>query len=251
MTPTRRTLVVAALGLCGCYLVTEPVREEEGALGNGEFVYTCVSPQDPACAPGNGQPSFPSEIALGGHFGLAYSGGLTVQPASTDWLVQEGFFSPLRVGQPWVLAVDSLGFLNDMLSLTIAPIASIAVSAVQPSASSQSTAPTQTFVATALDANGTPMGGDVLYSWASSDPTVVALAGGGVEPSDTITVQYVAPGTATLYAWTLTAQGSTTVTVPAPAPADATPGYIDGGDSGQAVACCLEESDAADDGGAQ
>src|SRR5580658_435817 len=106
MRPTRRTLVVAALGLWGCYFVAEPVREEEGALGNGDFFYTCVSPQDPACA-ANEQPAFPSEIAFGGRFGLTYSGGLTVQPASTNWLLQDGTdgsFSALRVGQPWVLA---------------------------------------------------------------------------------------------------------------------------------------------------
>jgi len=43
----------------------------------------------------------------------------------------------------------------------------------------------------------------------------VSIVGGSAEsPSDTVTVEYVAGGTAALYAWTSTAQGATTLTVP-------------------------------------
>jgi hypothetical protein len=74
---------------------------------------------------------------------------------------------------------------------------------------------THTFAAIAHDADGTPLAGDVLYSWASSDPSVLSIVGTGAESlSDSVTVEYVAGGTAALYAWTSTAQGSITLTVP-------------------------------------
>jgi hypothetical protein len=153
------SLVLAAFALTAC----GPIEEEEGALGNGDFFYNCVSWQDPSCAAATSlEPSeslpFPSKIAFGASFGLGYGQGgwwgpsFYVQPASSDWLPYDapaGYYTAERVGQPWVVA------------------------------------------------------------------SVVSIVGGSAEsPSDTVTVEYVAGGTAALYAWTSTAQGATTLTVP-------------------------------------
>jgi hypothetical protein len=238
MTRAHRPLLLAAFALTAC----GPIEEEEGVLGNGEFVYTCVGGQDPSCAAivtstGSTQSlPFPSKIAFGGRFGVEYStepGSLWgvpgyVQSASADWLPYDaagGAYTATRVGHPWVVATDSDGGLKDMVSLTIAPIASITIAAAQaptrviqfeptPSPMPYVAGTTHTFAATALDPDGTPLAGDVLYSWASSDPSVVSIVGGAGSPSDSVTVDYVAGGTAALYAWTATAQGSTTLTVP-------------------------------------
>jgi hypothetical protein len=241
MTPDHRALVLAALGLMAC----GPIEEEEGVLGNGEFVYTCVGGQDPSCgaitslSPEN--LPFPSKIALGGRFALSYStepGSLfgvpsNVQAASSDWLPCDatGAYAAMRVGQPWIVAIDSDGGLKDMLSLTIARIASITVAAAQPPTDVIQFGPTppptayvagttHTFAATALDTDGTPLAGDVPYFWASSDPSVVFIVGNSESPTDSVTVEYVAGGTAALYAWTSTAQGATTLTVPGGASTD-------------------------------
>ena len=235
--PAQRALLFAALALTAC----GPVEEEEGVLGNGSFYYQCVSWQDPSCAAVNsiqlGTPAqlpFPSEIALGSHFAMAYEaqGAWTdsnVQAASRDWLPYAsggGYFTAARAGTAWVVALDSDGGLQDMLSLTIVPVASITIGTAKPPVSLLQFGPmplpmsgvagtTYTFAATALDDDGNALAGDVQYSWATSDPNVIAIVTADLQsPSDTATVQYVAGGTATLYAWTSTAQASVTLTVP-------------------------------------
>lgn len=236
-TSAHRLLLVAALAFTAC----GPIEEEEGALGNGDFYYACTGLQDPACPPPQTAEQesdqtlpFPSEIALGGTFGLSYGSGSwllgtsgNVEQVSSDWIssdVAGGSFTARRVGEPWVIALDADGGLVDMLQLTIVPAAAITVGPARqpiyliwtpPPPMPYVAGTTHTYAATALDANGSPLAGDVAYSWATSDPSVVAIVNGGLgSPSDTVTVEYVAGGTATLYAWTSTAQGSTTLTVP-------------------------------------
>jgi hypothetical protein len=252
-TPAHRAFLAVALALTACGPPPGEIEEQEGTLGNGAFFYYCVSWQDPACAavealdPDTTLP-FPSTIAYGGTFQLAYGPsevGLNGQPyqpdwgdelpapVSSDWLVaaDAGVFTATRAGRPWMVVVDDDGGLKDMLPVDVAPISSITFHPAKPAPPMYATGPTPaagpnvvggmlTMAATARDASGDPMGGDVLYSWASSDPSVLGLMGDLGSPSDTVTVQFLAAGTATLYAWTSTVQGTTTLTVTGESSAD-------------------------------
>jgi hypothetical protein len=217
--------------LFGCDL-DEP-GEEPGVLGNGDFYYDCTSVNDPSCPnpPVSGQLPFPSAVAFGGTFGLTYSSttqtpypNVAVQPVSSDFFSTTGSdFTAIRLGAPWFVAIAEDGSILDMASLNVVPIASVAVAELTPSylacwGPCPQPAPdvrgtTHRFVAAAQDAHGRPLAGDVLYSWATSDPNVAAIVSDQPFPSDSVDVFYAGSGSATLYAWTSTAQGSTTATV--------------------------------------
>jgi hypothetical protein len=146
---------------------------------------------------------------------------------STDWLDEDaGVYTATRVGQSWVAAVDANGGLQDILPINVEPISSISFGPAKPTPPSSGTSPspptptganvvggTLTMAATAHDARGNALSGDALYSWATSDPSILALMGDLGTPSDTVTIQFMAAGKATLFAWTPNVQGMTILTV--------------------------------------
>jgi len=117
--------------------------------------------------------------------------GLNPAPVSTDWLDEDaGVYTATRVGQSWVAAVDANGGLQDILPINVEPISSISFGPAKPTPPSSGTSPspptptganvvggTLTMAATAHDAHGNALSGDVLYSWATSDPSILALMG--------------------------------------------------------------------------
>jgi hypothetical protein len=195
-----RSSLAALLAVAAC----GPIEEEEGALGNGDFYYLCGGLQDQACPPPQTAESeadetlpFPPEIALGGTFGVSYGNGNwllgthgTVEQVSGDWIASAGSsgnFTAERVGNPWLIALDGDGGLLDLLEVNVVPVASITVGPARqpiyilftPPAMADVAGTTHAYAATALDAHGSPLAGDVAFSWASSDPSVIVIVGGG------------------------------------------------------------------------
>jgi hypothetical protein len=214
--------VALALGACS----TAPDESKAGTLGNGAFSYECINAQDPSCPdPAALAPqTFPSAIAFGGRFSLAYTPtdataypNVTIQAVSTDFFVSDGnVFGALRVGTPWFIAYAQDGTVLDLTYVTVDPIASLQVADTLRSAPDLP-GTTHTFGATAQGALGQPLAGDVLYSWRSSDPGVIAIQSPSGQATSstasTASVLLAHAGTATLTAWTSTAQGSVIVNV--------------------------------------
>ncbi len=118
-----RVLVMAA-GAMGCILGCASSDESStklGDLGRGRFKYACVSTlgDDSACALNTRETyDFPSSIAVGGSFKLAYEGNSNTQqqignpiikPAASDYLSDEapGLFLAKKPGRIAVVARSS------------------------------------------------------------------------------------------------------------------------------------------------
>lgn len=222
---------LAFLALSSC---SSGPSETNGNLGNGTFSYTCVSAQDPACAKDDGDiftdvPAstaaiFPTTIANGGRFKLAYqansnskAGNATLRPVSPvilDTSGLDGTVQALRPGKDALVArssIDSLVF--DFTYITVSPISAVGVidstGATPPATVKTSAGDTLTYVATALGPHNEKLAGSVDYTWSVDDTTVLTLGEGN--PVAKIDVEVAADATGKTAHLTVT-QGTLTQT---------------------------------------
>ena len=221
-----RRCVFIALLLSACDQV--PDESKSGTLGKGNFSYVCINSGDPSCPDSSGfEQPFPFAVALGGRFSVVYTPSdptaypnVDIEAVSSDFFESDGnVFGALRVGTPWFVAFTQDGTVLDFTSVTVQPIATVQVSDTTPSPGPYVVGSTRTYGATAQGALGQTLAGDVAYSWASSDPNVVAVqTPDGQTASSTVNVLLQHGGTAMLTAFTTTAQGSIVVNVESSSP---------------------------------
>jgi hypothetical protein len=111
---------------------------QAGALGNGSFAYECVDQSDAFCPStdpiGSGGP-FPSVVALGSTFIVNYVASqdgesFPVVPVSASFVTsiqaKTGVvFQAVRPGSPWLAALADDGRVQDIASVTFAPLSGI------------------------------------------------------------------------------------------------------------------------------
>lgn len=130
----QRVVVLAALSLGGCASTCGVSSDSVGAngeLGNGEFMYTCGGPNDPACETDGMEPTFPECIVLGGRFQLEYTLRdpsaraednigvfIRVEPGNEDFFAGSDSFQARRPGRSVFLAREDDQVL-DMIHLSI------------------------------------------------------------------------------------------------------------------------------------
>jgi hypothetical protein len=222
----RHRCLLVALLLSACSYV--PNESKSGTFGNGNFSYVCINSQDPSCPNSSGfEQPFPSAIAFGGRFSVTYTPSeptsypnVDIEPVSSDFFESDGeVFGALRVGTPSFVALTQDGTVLDFTSVTVEPIAAIQVSDTTPALGPYAVGTTRTYGATAQGSLGQTLAGDVPYSWTSSDPSVVAVQTPDDQAaSSRVNVLLQHGGTATLTAFTSTAQGSIVVNVESSAP---------------------------------
>lgn len=183
---TRRPLILfatvglLALGACG------PLNTSSGELNNGRFSYLCVDSSDAACGDFAGSASMPTLIAVGGAFGIEYTGEtvegdpVQVVPASDKMMTgASGSFRLLRPGVSAALARSTSGSVADFVHLQGAlidhldvggPSSTTAVTAVQ-----MDTDNGVDLQVTPKDDLGTSLAGAFPYTWSSSDATVLSF----------------------------------------------------------------------------
>ena len=214
--------VLLALLLSACTYV--PNESKSGTFGKGNFSYVCINSQDPSCPDSSGfEQPFPTAIAFGGRFSVTYTPtdptaypNVDIEPVSTDFIESDGAtFAALRTGTPSFVALTQDGLVLDFTSVGVDPIAAIQVSDTTPALGRYIVGTTHTYGATARGALGQTLAGDVPYSWTSSDPSVASVQTGDSSTADVL-LQH--GGTATLTAFTSTAQGSIVVNVESAAP---------------------------------
>jgi hypothetical protein len=207
---------LAILALTACAPTSTP-NEQVGTLGNGTFNYACISNDDPECpnALGTTPATFPT-IALGGTFSITYTSTNSSDPSATVMAVSPSFFAnqgedftAILTGTPSFVAETPAGAVLDYTTVTVASINSISVS----DTTRVSSEPYHSYLATAMGAVNEPLGGRVLYTWSSSDPSVLTLQGGQETPSSSVHVVWLKNGTATLTATSGTVSGSLSINV--------------------------------------
>jgi hypothetical protein len=207
---------LTSLVLAACAPTPTP-NEHAGTLGNGSFNYACISSDDPACPNtlGTTAATFPT-IALGGTFNITYTSTNSSDPSATVLAVSPEFFvnqgenfTAILTGTPSFVAETPAGAVLDYTTVTVASIDSIIVSDTTPA----SPEPYHSYLATAMGAVDEPLGGRVLYSWTSSDPSVLTLQGGQETPSSSVHVVWLKNGTATLTATSGSVAGSLSINV--------------------------------------
>ena len=183
---TRRPLILfatvglLALAACG------PLNTSSGELNNGRFSYLCVDLSDAACEDFAGSVSVPTLIAVGGDFGIQYTGEtvegdpVQVVPASEKMMTgASGSFRFLRPGVSAALARSTSGSVADFVHLQGAlidhldvggPSSTAAVTAVQ-----MDTDNGIDLQVTPRDDRGTRLAGAFSYAWSTSDATLVSF----------------------------------------------------------------------------
>jgi hypothetical protein len=183
---TRRPLILfataglLALAACG------PLNTSSGELNNGRFSYLCVDSSDAACDDFGGAFSVPALIAVGGAFGIEYTGEtvegdpVQVVPASDKMMTgASGSFRLLRPGVSAALARSTSGSVADFVHLQGAlvdhldvggPSGDAAVTAVQ-----MDTDDGIDLRVIPKDDLGTSLAGAFSYAWSTSDATIVSL----------------------------------------------------------------------------
>lgn len=165
-----------------------------GALGNGNFSYTCQA-NDATCREGD-QIAPPSEVAVGARFRLAYQSNNDngteppfVVPASSALasapLYQAGNFEILKPGDCAYLAEED-GNIDDFLNILGAPVDHIQV----PPQLSLAAFDQHSVTVNPVDAQDYPLAGSLQYTWSSSDETIASVSGQG----PTASITGVAPG---------------------------------------------------------
>jgi hypothetical protein len=220
---------LTALAPAACSAASDASTEgRQGNLGHGVFGYQCQSDSDPACPSGStslpacdgparttspSQNCFPSAVALGGRFRVQYTpgdstanvGNPTVTPVSNDYLsaAGDGLFQALKPGYAGVVARSTVTIeVVDYTLLRITPIAAIRIQ----DSTGKTAAPSlvlpkggkASYKLVALGKASEQLAGAVDYTWSSSNLTVVRLGQGN--PSATMTVEALAPGSSTLTA---------------------------------------------------
>lgn len=190
------------LVLTGC-----PVTDAStGELSNGRFAYLCVDSSDPTCDGIVGKAVIPDLLAVGGAFDLEYAGdsgaGLVqVQPAS-DVMISStaGTFAFRIPGIAAMLAKNNGGVVADFVHLRGVDVDHLDVLG-ESLAESIKTLEMTTGVAAALavsprDRLDARLGGALAYTWASSDPSIVAVNMASARNS--VILAGIAAGTATV-----------------------------------------------------
>jgi hypothetical protein len=233
---------VAAAAIAGCVPLGS-----QGSLQNGTFAYVCSSEAtevtDVGCTPSfTDEGNVPGAVAVGTHFDLQYnvdlgSGGplieglvpaasslLSSQPPTTAGAFGFSFTSP---GVVAVLATTS-GGVADFLHVTGAELDHLAitdennhpVTSIMLAGGSGDAEPT--IFATPFSATKQPLAGGMVFTWSSSDPTVVTPEPidelFGSSPGNEVTLAPGGTGTATITVSALDAQASVVVTVTGGAP---------------------------------
>lgn len=191
---------IALLGLASCSSAGSKI---PGNLGNGTFSYTCVSTEDPACATHSSDPfittpsttaeTFPTTVAEGGRFKLAYdaksssqAGNPSIKPVSTvilDTSGVDGAILAARAGRDGLVVRSSVdGLVYDFTFITVSPISSVAITGTDgtppPATITLTQGQTSTYIATALGPHDEMLAGSVDYAWSVDDPTLLTLGQG-------------------------------------------------------------------------
>jgi hypothetical protein len=205
---------LASLAFTACAPTPTP-NAQVGTLGNGSFNYACISDDDPDCTLGTTPAAIPT-IALGGTFDITYASTNSSDPTATvlavspEYFVNQGeSFTAILTGTPSFVAETPAGAVLDYTTVTVASIDSIVVS----DTTAGSSEPYHSYLATAMGAVNEPLGGHVLYTWTSSDPSVLTLQGGQETPSSSVHVVWLKNGTATLTATSGSVSGSLSINV--------------------------------------
>jgi hypothetical protein len=172
--------MLGALALSACGSGDGGVAASQGGeLAQGTFRYRCLDGSDAACDGANTVAAFPSLIAVGGRFGAEFSGGV-VEVASSDFLVTaDGGFRAVREGKVALIGRTSAdGSAPDFTHLSLAAIKKLVVSG----GGDDATAPPGvgarfTYRVVPQSSDGTRLAGSLRYRWATSDASVLALAG--------------------------------------------------------------------------
>ena len=239
-------LFLLALPACSESYEHDPA-PKPGELGVGAFLYRCPTAGDPAC-PGGVliAPAFPEAFARGSRISLTYTWAddadhyndplPQLESPVLSLLRRDGDrFIALATGYAPILAVTGNSQVVDLVHLWLREVDALkAVDTADPSAVSLlelklaegDTAELQGFP---VDGDGVRLGGVLPQSWASADPTVLAIVAGG----DTGLVRVEARGVgATTLTLTL---GEHALALPVTVEADPDPTTGDGTDTGGAT----------------
>jgi hypothetical protein len=182
----RPQTLAAAVGLSlllhGCDENDDFDAPDRGELGNGHFLYECLNDTDSACLDG-GTATLPQAIAVGGRFDMRFpvvSGAqpTVIAPASAFVRRAGTGFEVLREGQFALLAVNGNTEVVDFKHLRAANTAEVRVQVgSQPPVARLALAEGQTasLVAAPFDRDGIKLGGALVYTWRSSDPSCVSV----------------------------------------------------------------------------
>ncbi len=155
-----------------------------GELGNGSFWYDCAGPTDAACPDGFRARTFPTAIAVGASFGLAYGpsngvGRSAVIDVSAPDLIssQSGAFRLVSPGFVSVLARRS-GRVVDLLHLDgqLVDRAAIVRGGIALNAVELELGESVTLGAEPQSALGRTLAGSLPYAWSVADASVARLA---------------------------------------------------------------------------
>jgi hypothetical protein len=227
---------VAAIGLAGCVPLGSP-----GSLQSGAFAYVCApGVTDLGCSPTLiDESDVPGAIAVGTHFDIQYNVAFAsdvvidaLKPAAPSLLATEpasqagafGFrFS--SAGTVAVLATTFDGQVADFLHVTAAPLDHLAITDFSGSPVTSVAVPSggATISAEPFSASQSPLAGGMVYTWATSDATVVTVQpaedlDGESAGGNQVTLVPGQAGTATVTASALGKQATVAVTVSGGAP---------------------------------
>lgn len=202
--------LLAVCVLAGC---SAGPLSENGDLGNGQFTYECLSPNDNACSGQNQQGAeqipFPSSLALGSRFNVSFTADLSIHDVgnplisavSPDYLNSLGTgFVAQEAGFAGVYAASSInGKLIDYeLIRVVAPVALQVMTDSGPVSTQLPLAVNNTLSVSILPLGegGSAIAGTLDGVWSTSDATVASLK--EPNPSNTMQILGVKAGTATI-----------------------------------------------------
>ena len=157
-----------------------------GELGNGDFLYYCITDDDPACVGGPGVGNFPARIALGGRFRLQYvwddanKAPPDLRSAVPDRLqVQGEIFTALATGYTAVLAVVANSDIGDLIHVDVWPPSAVAIQVdrIDYFQYTASVGQEVRFDAITRDIDQYTLAGALEFTWAIDDPSVAELTG--------------------------------------------------------------------------
>ncbi len=198
---TRACLLAVPLLLIACAAPSDDGPRPNGALGQRDFRYACVTASDAFCTdPSHGL--LPNGIAAGAEFRLEVldpsAASITLEPASMEALehMPDGHFSAKRAGYASVLARTAPGDVIDFLTLPIRFVARIDIAGAE-AVGTFGVGDEREVRAEPRDQSSNALAGALRYAWETSNPTVLQiivtdedLARGGA------TLRAVAPGVA-------------------------------------------------------
>jgi len=219
------TLLGGGLAIaCGTSGTDEPpTAPRPGELGEGEFLYECVSNDDPMCPSDLIPGEFPERIVTGGEFDVSFEitdpdetqSAVTVRSGSETYIEEtSGAFRAVQAGMGVLLARRTVDAATlDFVHLTIVDLESLEIT--QPGGNPPQVVmqedETQELRATPSAGSGMVLGGAVPITWSSSDETVIQPI--DASPTAFMTVAAGVAGEATI---TAEAEGQTaelTITV--------------------------------------